>query len=105
MNQSDNNSPKTVDQVVDGIIADLTLEERVGTADLDEDEFRVLELTLGKFIRHKLEHLDVGVNEALRDDCISRSGRSTLDDADAAAVILKEVWDRLKETHRLRAVK
>ncbi len=59
MNQSDNNSPKTVDQVVDGIIADLTLEERVGTADLDEDELRVVELTLGKFIRHKLDQLDV----------------------------------------------
>ncbi len=49
--------------------------------------------------------LDVGVNETLRDDCISRSGRSTVDNADAAAAILKEVWDRLKETHKLRVVK
>ena len=39
----------TVDAVVDVIISELTLAERVGTADLDEDEFRVLELTLGKF--------------------------------------------------------
>ena len=38
----------TVDQVVDEIIADLTLAEKVGTADLDEDELRVLELALGK---------------------------------------------------------
>ncbi len=96
MNQSDKNNPKTVDAVVNEIIADLTLAERVGTADLNDNEFRVLELTLGKFIRYKLEHLDVGANEALRDDCISRSGRSTLNDADAAAVILKEVWDRLR---------
>ena len=100
-----NSCLNTVDQVVDDIIAELTLEEKVGTADLDENEFRVLELTLGKFIRYKLDQLDFGANEALRDDCISRSGRSTLNDADAAAVILKEVWDRLKETHRLRVVK
>ena len=41
----------TVDQVVDEIIAELTLAEMVGTADLCEDELRVLELTLGKYIR------------------------------------------------------
>ena len=105
MNQSDKDNPRTVDVVVDEIIADLTLAERVGTADLAENEFRVLELTLGKLIRYKLNQLDVGVNEALRDDCISRSGRSTLNDTDAAAVILKAVWERLKETHRLRVVK
>jgi hypothetical protein len=105
MDNSDRHNPNTVDQIVDDIIAELTLAERVGTADLDENEFRVVELTLGKLIRYKLDQLDVGVNEALRDDCISRSGRSTLNDADAAAVILKEVWERLKETHRLRVVK
>ena len=105
MNQSDKDNPRTVDVVVDEIIADLTLAERVGTADLDENEFRVVELTLGKLIRYKLNQLDVGVNEALRDECISSSGKSTLNDADAAAVVLKEVWDRLKETHRLRIVK
>ena len=105
MNQPNNNCLNTVDQVVDDIIADLTLAERVGTADLDENEFRVVELTLGKLIRYKLDQLDVGVNEVLRDDCISRSGKSTLSDADAAAVVLKEIWKRLKETHRLRVVK
>ena len=105
MNQSDKHNPNTVDTVVEEIIAELTLAERVGTADLDENEFRVVELTLGKLIRYKLNQLAVGVNEALRDDCISRSGRSTLNDTDAAAVILKEVWNRLKETHRLRVVK
>jgi hypothetical protein len=105
LNQSDKLNPNTIDQVVDEIIDELTLAERVSAADLDENEFRVLELALGKYIRYKLEHLDAGVNETLRDDCISRSGRSTLDDADAAAVILKEVWDRLKESHKLRVVK
>ena len=105
MNQPNNICPNKVDQIVDDIIADLTLEERVGTADLDEREFRVVELTLGKLIRYKLDQLDVGVNEALRDDCISRSGKSTLSNTDAATVILKEVWKRLKETHWLRVVK
>ena len=94
----------TVDQVVDEIIADLTLAERVGTADLNEDQFRVLELVLGKYIRHKLDQLEVGVNKKLMEDCLERSEES-LDEIDAATVILKELWSRLQETHRLRIVK
>ena len=94
----------TVDQVVDEIIADLTLAEKVGTADLNEDELRVLELALGKYIRHKLDQLDVAVNKKLMEDCIAKSGES-LDEIDAATVILKELWSRLQETHKLRVVK
>jgi len=94
----------TVDQVVDDIIADLTLAERVGTVDLGEDELRVLELTLGKYIRYRLDQLDVGVNQMLMKDCLEKSGES-LNEVDAATVIIKELWKRLRKTHRLRVVK
>ena len=104
MNQSGKQNPNTVDDVVDEIIAELTLVERVGTADLGEDELRVLELTLGKYIRYRLDQLDVGVNQKLMKDCLSKSGES-LDEIDAATVIIRELWNRLRETHRLRAVK
>ena len=104
MKQSDKNNPNTVDAVVDEIIADLTLAEKVGTADLGEDELRVLELTLGKYIRYRLDQLDVGVNTKLMKDCLSKS-RESLDEVDAATVIIRELWNRLRETHRLRAVK
>ena len=104
MNQSDKNCLNTVDQVVNEIIAELTLAERVATADLEENEFRVIELILGKYIRHKLDQLDVGVNQKLMKDCLSKSGES-LDEVDAATFIIKELWNRLRETHRLRVVK
>ena len=104
MNQSDKNIPKTVDAVVNEIIADLTLAERVGTADLDEDEFRIVELTLGKYIRHKLDQVDFSVNKELMKDCLAKAGEP-LNEADAATVILRELWNRLRETHKLRAVK
>jgi len=45
----------TVDEVVDGLIAELPLEPRVSIANLDEAEFRTLELTLGKYLRYKLD--------------------------------------------------
>ena len=102
MNQSD--KPDTVDQVVNEIIAELTLEERFAAANLSEDEFRALKLMLGKYIRHKLDQLDIGVNKKLMKDCLEKSGES-LNEVDAATVILKELWKRLRETHRLRAIK
>ena len=104
MNQSDKHKPNTVDAVIEEIIAELTLVERVGTADLEENEFRVIELTLGKYIRHRLDQMDVGVNQKLMKDCLKKSGKS-LNEIDAATVIIKELWKRLRETHRLRVAK
>ena len=104
MNQSDKHKPNTVDAVIEEIIAELTLVERVGTADLEENEFRVIELTLGKYIRHRLDQMDVGVNQKLMKDCLKKSGES-LNEIDAATVIIKELWKRLRETHRLRVAK
>ena len=104
MNQSDKHKPSTVDAVVEEIIAELTLVERVGTADLGEYELGVLELTLGKYIRYRLDQLDVSVNKVLMKDCLSKS-RETLNEVDAATVIIRELWNRLRETHRLRVVK
>jgi hypothetical protein len=104
MDQSGKYDPEAVDAVVEAIIADLPLEARVRIADLDEDEFRVLELTLAKYIWHKLRQCDVQANKELMEACISKSGEP-LDESSAAAAILKEVWNRLHNTHRLRVVK
>jgi len=104
MNPSDNYSPNKVDAVVEEIIAELTLAEKVSAADLDENEFRVLELIMGKLIRYNLDQKDVAVNKELMRDCLAKSGKS-LNEVDAATVILKELWNRLRESHKLRVVK
>ncbi len=80
------------------------LEAKVSTANLDENEFRVLELTLGKYIRYRLDQFDVGINKEIVKDCLEKSGES-LNEVDAASVIIKELWNRLRESHRLRVVK
>ena len=104
MNPSDNHNNNKVDAVVEEILAELTLSEKLGAADLDENEFRVLELTMGKLIRYKLDQVDFGVNKELMRDCLPKSGKS-LNEVDTATLILKELWNRLRETHRLRVVK
>jgi len=104
MNPSDNHNPNTIDAVVEEILAELTLAEKVSAADLDENEFRVLELIMGKLIRYKLDQKDVAINKDLMRDCLAKSWKS-LNEVDAATVILKEVWNRLRGSHKLRVVK
>ena len=105
MNQSGKNRLTTVDQVIDEIIAEMPLDDRVKTANLDEDGLAVLQLGLGKYLQYLIDNQSEDVNEKLMKDCIKQSGNETLDEAEAASYILKELRDRLRQTHKLRAVK
>ncbi len=105
MHQPNNHNLNTVDAVVDDIIAGMPLDDRVRTANLDEDGVLVLQIALGKYLRSLLDSQSEGVNKKLLKDCIKQSGNETLDKAEAAMYILKELWERLQETHRLRVVK
>ena len=105
MNQSDNHNPNTVDTVVNEIIAEMHLDDRVKTANLDEDGILVLQLALGKYLRYLIDNQSEDVNKKLLKDCLKQSGNETLDEAEAASYILKELWNRLRKTHKLRVVK
>ena len=105
MNQSDKHKPNSVDQIVNEIIAEMPLDDRVRTANLDEDGVLVLQLALGKYLRYLIDNQSEDVNRKLFKDCIKQSGKETLDEAEAPLYILKELWNRLKETHRLKVVK
>ena len=73
-------------------------------ANLSEDEVQVIEAVLAKFLNQRLEGLDEKVNDELLKECKERSGDNSLDDAGASGFILKELWKRLRETHKLRIV-
>ena len=103
MNQP--NSLDTVDKIVDDIIAEMPLDDRVKTANLDEDGLTALQLALGKYLRYLIDNQSEDVNKKLLKDCIKQSGNKTLDEAEAASYILKELWKKFQDTHRLRAVK
>ena len=81
-----------------------SLEDRVRFANLSEDEVQVIEAVLAKFLNQRLEGLDEKVNDELLKECKERSGDNSLDDAGASGFILKELWKRLRETHKLRIV-
>ena len=95
--------PKTVDEAVDQIISDMSLEERVRMANFDKEELRVINYSLSIFIRNQLFMKDI--NKQLFESCRIVSGNKNLNESTAALVIIEKLWEKLQETHRLRIVK
>ena len=68
-----------------------------------EDDLANLRLSLGIYIRDVFR-LDAG-NRDLLESCREISKDKYLHHSQAPAVIIKELWKRLRKTHKLRAVK
>ena len=55
MNKTDNRAPDLLNVIITDLIAEMPLEARVSTANLDDDEIRILELKLQKIVKYRLE--------------------------------------------------
>ena len=95
--------PKTVDEAVESVLSELTLEESAILANTNEENLSVLSQVLTLFIDTKLG--DSTVNRSLFEDCRTRSGNPKLNEAEASKVIIEAIWQKVRETHRLRVVK
>ncbi len=84
-------------------MSDMSLEERVRLANFDKEDLRVINYSLSIFIRNKLFMKDV--NKELFESCREISGNKNLNEAAAALVIIEKLWERLRDTHKLRIVK
>ena len=74
MDQSAKDSLNTVDAVIGDIIAEMPLDDRVRSANLDEDGLAVLQLVLDKYLQWLFKNQSEGVNRRLFKDCIKQSG-------------------------------
>ncbi len=97
------NLPRTVDEAVHQIMSGMSLKNRTTMANIDEEKLEILQLTLGIYITNKLD--EWGVNGQLMKSCRTISKDENLTEADASTVIMKELWKKLRETHKLRVVK
>jgi len=95
--------PKTVDEAVDQLLAEMTPEEREIMANIEEHSLWLLEQLISDSIDSKLRQ--PAFNRELYKDCKIRSGKPELDEAEASKVIIQEIWKRLQQTHRLRVLK
>ena len=70
---------------------------------MDETELIRLNTYLG---RHILERFGLwSGNEKLVESCMAIADRPLHNEDDAVKVIIKKLWQQLKETHRLRIIK
>ncbi len=95
--------PQTVRQAVEMLSAQLPLKQKATIANMDENELIRLNPSLGRYILNKFG-LWSG-NEKLVKSCSAKANYPLHNEDDAAAVIVKELWRKLKETHKLRVIK
>ena len=81
---------KVIDDIVNEVIDDLPLEEKVKVANLSDDAIAIINKLMANYIQTKLKELSVKQDDG------------DLTDPEA---IFREVWNRLKETHKMRVVK
>ena len=94
--------PKTVKQAVDRLIDELSLKDGTTLSNLAEDELVNLHGTLGEYI---LNEFGFGAgNEDLMASCRKIAKAERLHEDTASAIIIEELWKRLKDTHKLRVV-
>ena len=97
------NVPQTVDEAVHQIMSEMSLKDRTTMANVVEENLQVFQLTLGLYIKNKLD--EWAVSEELMKSCMELSEDKNSRRADASTVIMKELWKKLRETHKLRVVK
>jgi hypothetical protein len=95
--------PGTLGQAVERLIEDMPFKDRVILANMSESELPTLNKTLGEHIIYAYGL--VGGNPALLRSLRWAVRRALKDETDAAAVIIRELWKRLRATHALRRVK
>ena len=94
--------PRTLDQAVDKLVSELPLKFKAKMANMSENNLVDLRLTLGIHIRNAFR-LDAG-NQDLLESCRDMAQDKYLHHSQAPYIIIKRLWQRLRETHRLRVV-
>lgn len=95
--------PSTVDQVVELLYHDISLRDKVILAQLSENELdSSVYLAMAKAIRKEFG-LYSG-NTYLLSSCSSYLGKEYDAYEDPAMVIVKELWKKVKKTHKLHLV-
>lgn len=96
-------APQTVAETVERLISEMSLKDKATCANMTEKELTSLYPTLGKYIRNRFG-LCSG-NEKLDASCRFVAGKKDMHEDEAAALIIHELWKKLRETHVLRTVK
>ena len=93
--------PETVKEAVERLVSEVPLKDKTAIANMDEDDLINLHFSLGLSIRNKFFYPK---NEDLLESCRFVSQDKYLHWDQASSVIIKELWKKLRKTHKLRIV-
>jgi len=95
--------PHSVEAALDHLEATLSLKDKATIANMVVGELASLHFTLGDYINR---HFGLFTQDSeLMIDCRRRSGQWALEPSAAAAFIIRQLWERLRNTHRIRIIK
>ena len=96
-------APATLAQAVEQLIFQMSLKDKSTVANMLEDELPQLHLTLGGYI---IKSFGLAAdNTQLLESCRLEAGGTLPKEEDAVALIIKALWQKLQQTHKLRVVK
>jgi len=95
--------PRTVNEAVDDLILKLPLKDKVTISNMAEQELLSLHFSLGNFIRNKYGLWNG--NEELISNCRFLLKKDTIHEDEVSSLIIKELWEKLRKSHRLKVVK
>jgi hypothetical protein len=94
--------PKTVGEAVKRLISEMPLKDKVTVANMAESELSLLHTNIGEYIRDEFG-LWSG-NQDLMTSCCFFAKKEKVHEDEASLIIIRELWKRLRETHKLRIV-
>jgi len=95
--------PQSIAAAVERLISQMPLKDKTTVANMSQDELPNLYLTLGGYIMNNFGLLSG--NHKLLESCRLAADGSFQHEEDAVAIIIKALWQKLKQTHRLRVIK
>jgi hypothetical protein len=96
-------APRTVAEAVERLATNMPLKDKTTIANMAFSELPNLYLTLGGYILNNFGLLS-GNWELMR-SCRSEAGTTLQHDEDAVGIIVGALWEKLRQTHKLRVVK
>jgi hypothetical protein len=97
------NPPRTVNDAVERLTSELALKDKATIANMAETDLSTLHTNLGEYIRNEFDLWHD--NKDLLTSCCFFVKRDDVHADEASSIIIRELWKRLRETHKLRVLK
>jgi len=95
--------PRTVHDAFERLASELALKDKVTIANMAETEIGTLNPNLGEYIRNEFELCHD--NKDLLTSCCFLIKSNDVHVDEASSIIIRELWKRLRKTHKLRIIK